>query len=79
MSDLRCDEFVELVTDYLDGALDAGTRRRFTDHLAECDGCEQYLEQIRVTVRRLGVLREAGLTGVARDRLLAAFCDWHRG
>ena len=33
MTDLNCDELVELVTDHLDGALDEETERRVTDHL----------------------------------------------
>lgn len=73
---MRCDEFVELVTAYLDGALDAGTQRRFVEHLAGCDGCDRYLEQIRRTIAALGHLPAAGLAPQARDRLLHAFRDW---
>ena len=73
---MNCDEFVELVTAYLDGALDPQTERRFAAHLAECDGCERYLEQIRDTVRTLADLPAHSLPAQARDRLLAAFRDW---
>ncbi len=52
--DLDCDELVELVTAYLDGALDPDTRARFDEHLLECDGCENYLQQFRTTVTTLG-------------------------
>ena len=76
---MNCDEFVELVTAYLEGALDAATERRFVEHLAECDGCDRYLEQIRRTVEDLGHLPAAGLAPEARDRLLAAFRDWDGG
>lgn len=75
---MNCDEFVELVTAYLDGALDDATERRFLAHLAECDGCERYLDQIRQTVRTLATLPAQSLPGQARDRLLAAFRDFHR-
>ena len=34
MADLTCQDFVELVTDYLEGALDEDTGRRFEEHLA---------------------------------------------
>ena len=44
---LVCREFVELVTDYLDGALPDAERIRFEAHLAECDGCAGYLEDTR--------------------------------
>ncbi|HZP50059.1 anti-sigma factor family protein [Actinocrinis sp.] len=73
---MNCDEFVELVTAYLDGALDAHTAARFTEHLAACDGCDRYLEQIRHTVGELHRLPGDSLAGHARDRLLAAFRDW---
>jgi predicted anti-sigma-YlaC factor YlaD len=70
---MDCVEFVELVTAYLEGALDTETEQRVVDHLALCDGCEQYLDQIRDTVRRLGDLPPEGLSNDARDALLAAF------
>jgi anti-sigma factor RsiW len=73
---MNCDEFVELVTAYLDGALDPDTERRFVEHLAECDGCDRYVEQFRRTVDALGHLPAEGLAPEARDRLLAAFRDW---
>jgi anti-sigma factor RsiW len=73
---MDCDELVELVTAYLDGALDPATERRFVGHLAECDGCDRYLEQIRRTVDALGHLPAANLAPQARDRLLTAFRDW---
>lgn len=44
---LACREFVELVTDYLDDALPPEQRARFEAHLADCDGCAGYLEDIR--------------------------------
>jgi anti-sigma factor RsiW len=75
---MNCDEFVELVTAYLEGTLDPETRRRFVDHLAECDGCDLYLDQIRNTVHTLATLPTQSLPAQARDRLLAAFQDWHR-
>ena len=75
---MNCDEFVELVTAYLDGALDEATERRFTGHLAECDGCDRYLDQIRRTVHSLATLPSQSLPGQARDRLLAAFRDFRR-
>lgn len=73
---MNCDEFVELVTAYLDGNLDPAIERRFREHLAECDGCDRYLEQFRHTVRTLGTLPPETLTGDTHDRLLAAFRDW---
>ncbi|MCU7731008.1 anti-sigma factor [Actinoplanes sp. KI2] len=76
---MNCDEFVELVTAYLEGTLPAETEQRFVEHLAECDGCDRYLAQIRATVRELGHLPAQRLPPEARDRLLAAFRDWPTG
>jgi anti-sigma factor RsiW len=73
---VNCDEFVELVTRYLEGALDAGTEQHFVVHLAECDGCDRYLDQIRTTVTALGGLPAERLDPALRDELLAAFRNW---
>jgi anti-sigma factor RsiW len=75
---MNCDEFVELVTAYLEGTLEPETQRRFAEHLAACDGCERYLDQIRNTVHALATLPAQSLPAQARDRLLAAFQDWQR-
>jgi len=73
---LDCSELVELVTDYLDGSLDLETRARFERHLLECEGCEKYLQQFRVTIKTLGRIRTDQLDPQFRDRLLTAFRDW---
>jgi anti-sigma factor RsiW len=76
MTELDCDELVELVTEFLDGALDAATERRVVEHLSRCDGCTTYVEQFRATVDTLGHLpaeQVADLPAAKRDALLAAF------
>ena len=75
-ADLSCRELVELVTDYLEGALDRRTRRRFEHHISGCPHCTEYLEQIRETIRLTGRLSEEELDPRARDELLAAFRTW---
>ena len=75
---LTCSELVELVTDYLDGALSAGDRERFERHLDACNGCTAYVEQFRETIRLTGVLREDDLSPDARAALLAEFAGWKR-
>jgi predicted anti-sigma-YlaC factor YlaD len=77
--ELTCQELVELVTDYLDGALPPEARARFDEHLGECPGCRDYLEQMRVTVRLSGRLAEERVAPAAREALLAAFRGWKRG
>ena len=75
---LSCQELVELVTDYLEGALSAEDRRRFDSHLAACDGCRTYLEQLKATVSLTGRLTPEQLDPQAEAALLEAFRDWHR-
>ena len=52
--ELACQEVVELVTSYLEDALSAEDRERFEEHLVFCDGCDNYLEQMRQTARLSG-------------------------
>ena len=75
---LSCQELVELVTDYLEGALDERDRRAFDAHLAACEGCTEYLEQMRTTIRLVGTLTPNDLTQTAETVLLQAFQDWKR-
>lgn len=77
--EIACRQLVELVSDYLEGRLPPEERARFDAHLADCDGCATYLEQMRQTIRALGHVPEESLTDEARDRLLEAFRDWPRG
>ena len=77
MSALTCQEFVELVTRYLDGALSADEQVRFAEHLEVCHGCERYLAQFQRTIDTLGHLPAGSIPDEARDRLLGAFRSWH--
>ncbi len=72
---LVCREFVELVTDYLEGALPDAERARLEAHLAECDGCAGYLEDMRRLVGSLHVTPEPTPDAETRDALLRAFRD----
>ena len=82
--DLPCQLFVELVTDYLDGALSADETRRLIAHLAECPGCEAALEQFRVTIRLVGPLPTDAVESAAsvdpsiQASLVHAFSEWAR-
>jgi anti-sigma factor RsiW len=79
LPEMPCRELVELVSDYLEDRLSPRDRARFEAHLAECEYCETYLEQMRQTVRALGRLPEESLSAEARDALLTAFRGWPRG
>lgn len=67
---------MELVTDYLEGALGDEERERFDVHLARCKGCRAYLDQMETTVRLLGRLPASALAPEAEQALLDAFRDW---
>ncbi|HVP03815.1 MAG TPA: zf-HC2 domain-containing protein [Solirubrobacteraceae bacterium] len=79
VDDITCRELVELVTDYLEGALEPADRARFEEHLVVCAACVTYVEQLRQTVRATGALREEAIEPAVREELLRAFRDWHRG
>ena len=76
--ELTCRELVELVTDYLEGALAPADRERFEQHMGECEGCAVYLAQMRQTVAVVGALREEHLEPEACDALLDVFRRFRR-
>ena len=76
--DLACVEQVELITDYLEGALPDAERTRVERHLETCPGCTEYLEQMRSLAGGLGGLRE-DLTPDSRDAVIEAFRRSRRG
>jgi anti-sigma factor RsiW len=73
---LNCQELVELVTDYFEGALSRRQHERFDAHIAACEHCTRYIEQLRQTIALTGTLREADMRPEARDALLAQFARW---
>jgi anti-sigma factor RsiW len=73
---LACQELVELVTDYLEGRLAPADRERFDAHIAGCDACTAYLEQMRLTLAALGRIPEESISVQAREELLVAFREW---
>jgi anti-sigma factor RsiW len=75
--EIRCKQLVELITDYLEGALSPEQHRLFEAHLAECEGCTAYLEQMRLTIRLLGSVTPETLAREDRERLLELFHTWN--
>jgi anti-sigma factor RsiW len=73
---LSCRELVELVTDYLEGALSPEETARFDDHIGRCTGCAAYLEQIRQTIVLTRRLTAESLSPEAERALLDAFRGW---
>jgi predicted anti-sigma-YlaC factor YlaD len=74
--DLVCQQAVELVTDYLDGALSRRDRRRFEAHLRNCPNCSAYFEQIRTTIRLTGTIEPDDLTPEAKRDLTDLYRRW---
>ncbi len=74
--DLVCQQMVELITDYLEDALPAPRRRGFEAHIAACEHCTEYLEQMRVTIRLTGRLRTSDLTPAMRQEFSALYESW---
>lgn len=52
-ADVACRELAALVSDYLDGVLPTDWRAALDEHVAGCDGCRTYLQQIRATIDAL--------------------------
>ena len=74
--DLPCVDFVELATEYLEGALPTDRRLIVERHLAFCLPCVDYLEQMRATVRATGGLREEDVPEPVMESLLDAFREF---
>lgn len=73
---MRCRQVVELMTDYLEGALSSSDRARFEQHIAGCDGCTEYLRQLRKSIALTGRLAVAPVPDRFARELERAFRDW---
>jgi anti-sigma factor RsiW len=77
LAPMTCQELVELVTDYLEGALSELDTARFEEHIELCPMCQVHLEQLRVTVRELGSLRERDIDPAVLAELQERFRSWN--
>lgn len=76
--DLSCQELIELVTDYIEGALSPEESARFERHVNSCSDCSAYLAQMRRTIEIVGMLEESDIPADARAQLLRIFRAWKR-
>ncbi len=76
---LTCQELTEVLTDYLEGVMSPEDRARFEAHLAVCDGCVTYVEQMRQVIATVHALRPEEIEATAPDDLLEVFRAWKRG
>ena len=70
---IDCQELVQLVTAYFDGALTVDRRRIVDEHLAECEDCVHHVHQMRRTIEITGRLATDDIPSADVDTLLAAF------
>lgn len=76
-SRLVCRQAVELVSDYLEGSLSRRDRKRLERHLAACDACTAYVEQIRQTIAASGVVSPDDLAPEVLETLTDLFHRFH--
>jgi anti-sigma factor RsiW len=74
---LACIELVELITGYLEGTLPPDDRARFDAHLGQCEGCRNYLEQMRLTIALVGHLSVEEMSPQEKQTLLQTFRNWN--
>jgi anti-sigma factor RsiW len=74
--DIVCQQAVEMITDYLEGALSRRDRRRLESHLRACPNCSAYLEQIRQTIRLTGAVEADDLSADAQAELTDLYRRW---
>ena len=78
-TDIMCQQAVELMTDYLEGALSDLDRARLEAHLRACPHCTEYLAQIRATIAAVGRVQPESLAPEARQELVSLYRQWKAG
>ena len=76
---LTCKELTEVLTDYLEGTMALEDRATLEAHLALCEGCATYVEQMRQVIRTVHELRPDDVEATVPHSLLEAFRAWKRG
>ena len=77
-ADLTCQQVVELVTDYLEHALLPQTQTLLETHLAGCDECTTYLDQVQKTIEMLRQLSQEQVFPGTKQQLLEIFQAWKK-
>lgn len=73
---LSCADVVELLTDYVEGALQPAVADRVSAHLTGCEGCAVYLDQMSRTANAMRDIDLSGLPESTCAELVDAFRDW---
>jgi anti-sigma factor RsiW len=77
--ELTCQQLTEVLTDYFEGAMPPEERARFDAHLELCEGCVNYVSQMRQTIRAARALHPAEVEATVPDDVLDAFRAWKQG
>jgi hypothetical protein len=72
MDGMNCNELVECVTDYLEGALGADGVA-VEGHLLYCKPCQSYVDEVLVVLRVMSSLPTERLSPALEANLLAGF------
>ena len=75
---ITCQEFVEMVTDYLEHTLLPEMRKQFEQHAEDCPGCDTYLHQVQRTIGMLQQVADEPVSADTRQKLLQAFGQWQQ-
>jgi len=72
---ISCADAIELVTDFLDDALNLDDLANFEAHLSLCEGCRVYVDQLRRTITIVAESRDATVEVAPAnfDQLVALF------
>ncbi len=73
---LECREVVEVVSDFLSGALTAEDRARLEQHLLVCPPCTLHIAQVRATVEYLAELGTDRVAVEVGPALVDLFRHW---
>ena len=73
---ITCQEFVEMVTDYMENVLLPEIKAQFEQHADNCPGCDTYLKQMRQTIAMLQKIVDEPVSADTRQKLLLAFGQW---
>jgi anti-sigma factor RsiW len=73
--DVRCREVVEVLSDYFEGALPVEQRAALEQHLLTCEGCVNYVDQMRTSIRLTGRLQEEDVPGPVMDKVMQMFSE----
>ena len=76
--DISCREIVQIVNDYVEGVLPVGEREAVELHLNLCDGCTDYLQQLRLSIALTGEVPADALPPELEEELCLAFRSFQR-